>query len=91
MGWHGHPTTGLVLVRARADDPELLRRAINEARVHLVVLKPWEAEAMLGRLRALLKEQAEMARRLRAFARAAAEAAEVRPEASAAPDAWPPS
>lgn len=91
LRWVGaaRPATGLVLVSAFADDAALVRRAINEARVHHVVLKPWDTEAFIARLRALLEEQGRLEARLRAFARAAAELDAEPPRQGQEP--WPPS
>lgn len=49
------PATRRVLMTAYLD-PAVPARAINEARVHAYLQKPWDPEALITQLRALLRE-----------------------------------
>ncbi|HEV8359974.1 MAG TPA: response regulator [Candidatus Thermoplasmatota archaeon] len=93
LRWVGarDPVTGLVLMSAHHDDPALLMRAINEARVHHFAKKPWEPAQLAARLRSLLAEQRVFERRLRAFAQASTQAVPAEPASAADAKLWPPS
>lgn len=85
----GAPATGLMLMSAHDDFPALVD-AVNRAHIHQFVQKPWEPGAFLARVRALLEEQAAVADRVRAFARATA-AGEATEPVQSGERQWPPS
>lgn len=86
------PAAARGLMTAAMDWP-VLARAVNEARLHLVVAKPWDPEALVVQVRRLLAEEALLEERLRAFAAASAAGpgAEARPPVPGDARHWPPS